>query len=41
MELGAWTSFVEVVRNFLGNYKAENHCEVIEIMLKSNGMQNV
>jgi len=28
MELSAWTSFVEVVRNFLGNHKAERHCEI-------------
>ena len=35
MELSAWTWFVEVVRNFLGNHKAENHCELIENMLKS------
>jgi len=35
MELGAWTSFVEVVRNFLGNYKAETHFELKENMLKS------
>ena len=34
MELSAWASFVEVVKNFLGNYKAENHCELIENMLK-------
>ena len=34
MELSAWTSFVEVVRNFLGNHKAEKHCELIENILK-------
>ena len=34
MELSAWASFVEVVKNFLGNYKAENHCELTENMLK-------
>lgn len=35
MELSAWRSFVEAVKHFLGNYKAENHCELIENMLKS------
>ena len=35
MELEAWTSFVEVVKIFLGNHKAENHSQLIQNMLKS------
>ena len=35
MELKAWSSFVNVVKNFLGNHKAENHHQLIQNMLKS------
>lgn len=41
MKLDAWTSFAEVVRNFLGNHKAENYCELAEKILRTSGMRNV
>ena len=34
MELCTWTSFVDVVKNFLGNHWAENK-ELVEKLLKS------
>jgi hypothetical protein len=34
-ELGAWTSFVEVVKKTLGNHKAENNHKLLENMFKS------
>ena len=33
--LRAWTSFVDVVKNFLGNHWAENYKEWVEKLLKS------
>ena len=35
MELEAWLSFVNVVKKFLGNHKAENHHQLVQNMLKS------
>ena len=35
MELEAWSSFVNVVKNFLGNHKDENHHQLIQNILKS------
>ena len=35
LELSNWTSFVDVLNNFLGNYRAENHIELMEKLLKS------
>ena len=35
MELEAWSSFVNVVKNFLGNRKDENHHQFIQNILKS------
>ena len=35
LELRAWTSFVDVVKNFLGNRRAENYKEFVEKLLKS------
>ena len=35
IELEAWSSFVNVVKIFLGNHKAENHHQLIQNMLKS------
>ena len=34
-KLRAWTSFIEVVKNFLGNRRAENFKEFVEMLLKS------
>ena len=34
LELRAWTSFVDVVKNFLGNHRAENYNELVEKLLK-------
>ena len=31
----AWMSFVEVISNFLGNYKSENYCEIVQRLLSS------
>ena len=31
----AWMSFAEVVSNFLGNYKAENYCDLVQQILSS------
>ena len=33
VELSAWSSFVFLVKNFLGNYKALNYVELVENML--------
>lgn len=33
VELNAWTSFVLVVRNFLGNYKTKNYVELLINMI--------
>ena len=33
VELAAWLSFVEVVKNFLGNYRADNYKEIVTNML--------
>ena len=33
VELAAWLSFVEVVKNFLGNYRADNYKEIVNNML--------
>ena len=35
METSAWLSFVGVVRNFLGNHKAENYEELVDGMLST------
>ena len=35
IELEAWSSFLNVVKNFLGNHKAENHYKLVQNMLKS------
>ena len=35
LELHVWTSFVDVVKNFLGNRQAENYKEFVEKLLKS------
>ena len=35
LELCAWTSFVDVFKNFLGNHQAENHKELGKKLLKS------
>ena len=33
VELSAWSSFVSLVKNFLGNHKALNYVELVENML--------
>ena len=33
VELAAWLSFVEVVNNFLGNYRADNYKDIANNML--------
>ena len=35
--LRAWTSFVDVVKNFLGNHRAENYKKLVEKNVKSTG----
>ena len=35
LELRAWTSFVDVVKTFLGNGRVENYKELVEKQLKS------
>ena len=35
VEFDAWSSFVLVVKNFLGNDKAENYVELVDSMLES------
>ena len=35
LELCAWTLFVDVVKNFLGNHWAKNYKELIKKLLKS------
>ena len=35
MEKRAWNSFVTVVKNFLGNKKAENYKDLIQTLLKN------
>ena len=34
-QLAAWLSFVEVAKNFLGNYRAGNYKEIVNNMLKN------
>lgn len=34
-EKNAWTSFVSVIKNFLGNKRSENYQEIVETMLKN------
>ena len=33
MELAVWLSFIEVAKNFLGNYRAENYKEIVNNIL--------
>ena len=33
VQLAAWSSFVKVVKNFLGNYKADKYEEIVSNML--------
>ena len=35
MEMAAWTSFVQVVQNFLGNKKATDYKRLVQNMLSS------
>ena len=35
VESSAWSSFVLVVKNFLGNHRAENYVELVNRMLES------
>ena len=35
METSAWSSFVGVVRNLLGNHKAQNYGELVDGMLST------
>ena len=35
LEKNAWISFVDVIKNFLGNVKAINYVEIVEKILKS------
>ena len=35
LEFSAWNSFVLVVKNFLGNFKAENYKELVKNMLSN------
>ena len=35
LELNVWQSFVKVVNNFLGNYRADNYTDLVENMLKA------
>ena len=35
LEISAWTSFVDMEKNFLGNHQAESHKEFLEKLLKS------
>ena len=35
LELRAWTSFVDAVKNILGSHQAENYKELVEKLLKS------
>jgi hypothetical protein len=34
-ELAAWTAFIDVCSNFLGNNKADNYQEIVERLLQS------
>ena len=34
LELRAWVSFVDEVKNFLGNHRTENYKELVEKQLK-------
>ena len=36
LELRTWTSFVDVVKKFLGNGQAENYEKLVEKLLKSH-----
>ena len=35
VELASWLSFVEVIKNFLGNYRADNYKEVVNNTLRN------
>lgn len=35
LERAAWTSFVEVTKNFLGNHKANNYLQIVNNMLEN------
>ena len=35
LELYAWTSFADVVKNFLGNHRTGNYKKLMEKLLKS------
>ena len=35
LEANAWSSFVMVIKYFLGNHKAQNYTELVENMLSS------
>ena len=35
VELATWLSFVELVKNFLGNYRADNYKEIVNNMLRN------
>ncbi|KAL4720265.1 hypothetical protein ACJJTC_003401 [Scirpophaga incertulas] len=35
LERAAWTSFVEVTKHFLGNYKANNYLQIVNNMLEN------
>ena len=39
LELRSWTSFADVVKDFLGNRRAENYKKLVENLLKS--LQNI
>ncbi len=34
-ELRAWSSFVKIVNNFLGNHRADNYSDLVDTMFKS------
>ena len=36
-EKAAWNSFVAVIRDFLGNHKAENYVKLVETLVKNYG----
>ena len=35
MKLAAWLSFIEVLKNFLGNYRADNYKKIVNNMLEN------
>ena len=41
LEANAWTSFVSVIKDFLGNHKAENYVELVDKMLENFKELNV